>query len=128
MVQGGGVGELGRQAHRGVVALFLALGAEGGQVEGDDVAAHGVTAGELEAAKTYLTGSFPLRFDGNGRIASILVGLMSEGLPATYVNDRNGYIEAVTLADVKRVAARLMQPEGLRFVVVGRPVGLETTN
>lgn len=93
-----------------------------------DVAANGVTQAELDAAKTYLTGSFPLRFDGNGRIADILVGLMSEGLPASYVNDRNGYIEAVTLADVKRVAARLMEPDSLRFVVVGRPVGLETTN
>lgn len=93
-----------------------------------DVAANGVTDDELDAAKTYLTGSFPLRFDGNGRIADILVGLMSEGLPASYVNERNGYIEAVTRADVKRVAARLMQPDSLRFVVVGRPVGLETTN
>ncbi len=93
-----------------------------------NVAANGVTEAELDAAKTYLTGSFPLRFDGNGRIANVLVGLMSEGLPASYVNDRNGYIEAVTLDDVKRVAARLMKPEGLRFVVVGKPVGLETTN
>jgi zinc protease len=93
-----------------------------------DVAANGVTPEELDAAKTYLTGSFPLRFDGNGRIANVLVGMMSEGLPASYVNDRNGYIEAVTLEDVKRVAKRLMKPDGLRFVVVGKPVGLETTN
>ncbi len=90
-----------------------------------DVAANGVTQEELDAAKTYLTGSFPLRFDGNGRIANILVGMMSEGLPASYVNDRNGYIEAVTLDDVKRVAERLMKPDGLRFVVVGKPVGLD---
>jgi zinc protease len=93
-----------------------------------DVAKNGVTQEELDAAKTYLTGSFPLRFDGNGKIANILVGMMSEGLPASYVNDRNGYVEAVTLDDVKRVAARLMKPDGLRFVVVGKPVGLETTN
>ncbi len=93
-----------------------------------DVAMNGVTQEELAAAKTYLTGSFPLRFDGNGRIADILVGMMSEGLPASYVNDRNSYVEAVTLDDVKRVAARLMKPDGLRFVVVGKPVGLETTN
>jgi len=93
-----------------------------------DVAANGVTQAELDAAKTYLTGSFPLRFDGNGKIAGILVGMMSEGLPVSYVNDRNGYVEAVTLDDVKRVAARLMKPDGLRFVVVGKPVGLETTN
>lgn len=93
-----------------------------------DVAANGVTAAELEAAKTYLTGSYPLRFDGNGRIAGILVGMMAEGLPASYVNDRNSYIEAVTLDDVKRVAKRLMTPDALRFVVVGKPVGLATTN
>ena len=93
-----------------------------------DVAENGVTEAELDAAKTYLTGSFPLRFDGNGRIAGILVGMMSEGLPASYVNDRNGYIEAVTRDDVKRVAKRLMKPGELRFVVVGKPVGLETAN
>lgn len=93
-----------------------------------DVATNGVTEGELEAAKTYLTGSYPLRFDGNGRIAGILVGMMAEGLPVSYVNDRNGYVEAVTLDDVKRVAKRLMMPDALRFVVVGRPVGLATTN
>ena len=30
-----------------------------------------VTEEELEAAKKYLTGAYPLRFDGNARIASI---------------------------------------------------------
>jgi zinc protease len=93
-----------------------------------DVAANGVTEKELEAAKTYLTGSYPLRFDGNGRIAGILVGMMAENLPVSYVNDRNAYIEAVTLDDVKRVAKRLMTPDALRFVVIGKPVGLATTN
>ncbi|WP_347311542.1 M16 family metallopeptidase [Defluviimonas sp. SAOS-178_SWC] len=92
------------------------------------VAAEGVTAEELEAAKTYLTGSYPLRFDGNGPIADILVGMQSERLPVSYVNDRNSYIEAVTLGDIKRVAARLMKPEDLRFVVVGQPVGLTVQN
>lgn len=90
-------------------------------------AANGVTEAELAAAKTYLTGSYPLRFDGNGPIANMLVGLQSEGLPIDYVTRRNAYVEAVTLDDVRRVAARLMQPEALHFVVVGRPVGLVTT-
>ncbi|MFN6951263.1 MAG: M16 family metallopeptidase [Albidovulum sp.] len=93
-----------------------------------EVAASGVTEAELEAAKTYLTGSYPLRFDGNGPIANILVGMQAERLPATYVNERNAYIEAVTLDDIRRVAKRLMAPEALRFVVVGRPAGLTTTN
>lgn len=92
------------------------------------VAEEGVTQAELDAAKTYLTGSYPLRFDGNGPIANILVGMQSEGLPISYVNDRNSYVEAITLDDIKRVAARLMKPEALRFVVVGQPVGLDNTN
>lgn len=92
------------------------------------VAAEGVTAEELEAAKTYLTGSYPLRFDGNGPIANILVGMQAEGLPVSYVNDRNAYVEAVTLDDVRRVAQRLMAPEALRFVVVGQPEGLAATD
>jgi len=89
-----------------------------------DVAANGVTEEELVAAKTYLTGSYPLRFDGNGPIANMLVGMQSERLPISYVNDRNSYIEAVTVEDIKRVATRLMDPAALRFVVVGQPVGL----
>lgn len=92
------------------------------------LAADGVTEEELQAAKTYLTGSYPLRFDGNGPIANILVGMQMEGLPIDYVNTRNAEIEAVTLDDVKRVAARVLRPEALHFVVVGRPVGLGPAN
>lgn len=98
------------------------------RAEWSKVAAEGVSAAELEAAKTYLTGSYPLRFDGNGPIANILVGMQSERLPIAYVNERNAYIEAVTLDDIKRVAKRLMAPEALRFVVVGKPAGLAATD
>ncbi|MBC7139415.1 MAG: insulinase family protein [Defluviimonas sp.] len=91
-------------------------------------AAGGVTAAELEAAKTYLTGSYPLRFDGNGRIAEILAGMQLDHLPADYVNTRNAEIEAVTLDDITRVAAKWLHPEGLRFVVVGRPIGLDSSD
>ncbi|MFZ7092138.1 M16 family metallopeptidase [Primorskyibacter sp. 2E233] len=91
------------------------------------VAEQGVTQDELDRAKTYLTGGYPLRFDGNGRIAGILVGMQLEGLSPDYVNTRNASIEAVTLEDVKRVAARILKPEALHFVVVGQPEGLETT-
>ncbi|MDP3341793.1 pitrilysin family protein [Frigidibacter sp.] len=88
----------------------------------------GVTEAELEAAKTYLTGSYPLRFDGNGQIADILVGMQLDDLPADYVNTRNAEVEAVTLEDIARVAAERLQPEDLRFVVAGRPVALEASN
>ncbi|MGC9420694.1 MAG: M16 family metallopeptidase, partial [Rhodovulum sp.] len=92
------------------------------------MAESGVTKQELEDVKTYLTGAYPLRFDGNAPIARILVGMQMEGLSPNYVNTRNDKIMAVTLEDVRRVAGKLLQPDRLHFVVVGRPEGLETTN
>ncbi|MGQ0565290.1 MAG: M16 family metallopeptidase [Gemmobacter sp.] len=85
----------------------------------------GITAEELATTKTYLTGSYPLRFDGNGAIANILVGMQMEGLPIDYPVTRNAQIEAVTQADVARVATRILRPDALHFVVVGQPVGVE---
>lgn len=91
-----------------------------------DVAANGVTEAELDAAKVYLTGAYPLRFDGNGRIASIMVGMQMDDLGLDYIPTRNDKVRAVTIEDLKRVAARLLRPEDLHFVVVGQPEGLET--
>lgn len=84
-----------------------------------------IEAPELEATKTYLTGAYPLRWDGNANIAAALVALQSSGYPVDYPSRRNGLIEAVTLADVQRVAARVFDPKRLSFVVVGAPEGLE---
>jgi zinc protease len=92
--------------------------------EWDRVVSEGVTPEELEATKTYLTGSYPLRFDGNGPIASILVGMQMDGMPIDYVTTRNAKVEAVTMEDIQRVAGRLYKPESLHFVVVGQPEGL----
>lgn len=89
-------------------------------------ATDGVTAEELQNAKTYLTGAYPLRFDGNSTIAGILVGMQLIGLRPDYIKTRNERVEAVTLEDVNRVAAELLDVDGLQFVVVGKPVGLET--
>jgi zinc protease len=94
------------------------------QSEWGRIVTDGVAPEELEATKTYLTGSYPLRFDGNGPIASILVGMQMDGMPMDYVTTRNARIEAVTMEDIRRVAARLFKPEALHFVVVGQPEGM----
>ena len=91
------------------------------------MAEQGPSAEELEAAKTYLTGSYPLRQTSSARIAGMLVGIQLENLGIDYMDRRNGLIEAVTLADAKRVAAELYRPEALTIVVVGRPDGVEAT-
>lgn len=88
---------------------------------------NGVTEAELQDAKTYLTGAYPLRFEGNGPIADIAVGMQMEGLPTDYITTRNDKVNAVTLADVNRLARDLLDPDSLTFVVVGKPEGLEST-
>lgn len=92
------------------------------------MAAEGPTEAELDKAKTYLIGAYPLRFDSNDSIAEILVGMQLDGLTPEYVETRNDKVAAVTLADAKRVAAELIQPDKLTFVVVGQPEGLPPGN
>lgn len=95
--------------------------------EWQKAASEGISDTELQNAKTYITGAYPLRFDGNAPIANILVGMQMLGLPIDYIATRNNKVEAVTMADVKRVAGELLDPDALHFVVVGQPVGLQTT-
>ncbi|MDG3041048.1 M16 family metallopeptidase [Roseicyclus marinus] len=98
------------------------------RAEWSDLAQNGITEEELEAAKRYMTGEYPLRFDGNGTIAGILASMQSDDMPVDYITNRNSYIEAVTLEDVRRVAARLLDPEALHFVVVGQPQNVSPGN
>ncbi|WOF73052.1 pitrilysin family protein [Parvibaculaceae bacterium PLY_AMNH_Bact1] len=90
------------------------------------LAAEGVTEKELADAKTYLTGSYPLRFDTNDKIAGQLIAIQEADLGIDYITRRNGLIEAVTQDDIKRVAKRLLGPENLIVTVVGQPEGLES--
>ncbi|MEE8145219.1 MAG: pitrilysin family protein [Kiloniellales bacterium] len=84
----------------------------------------GPSPAELEDAKTFLTGSYPLRFSSTGSIAGMLLGIQLDDLGIDYVNKRNDLIDAVTLEDARRVAAGLLRAEDLTFVVVGKPDGV----
>ena len=89
------------------------------------MAQSGPTAQELAAAKTFLTGAYPLRFDTNTKIANQLVGIQTQNLGIDYINIRNGLINSVTLDDVQRVARRLLKPGALIVTAAGRPASLE---
>ena len=89
------------------------------------MADEGPSQKELDNAKSYLVGSYPLRFDTNAKISNELLGLRVENLGIDYINKRNPEIEAVTLADAKRVAAKLLRVDDLIVTVVGRPEGMK---
>ncbi|MBI1214068.1 MAG: insulinase family protein [Alphaproteobacteria bacterium] len=90
-----------------------------------NLVAKGITAKELADAKTYLTGSFALRFDTNAKIARQLLTFALQDQPPEYVENRNKEVEAVTLADVNRAAKRLLDPKRLVVLMVGKPQGVK---
>ncbi len=87
----------------------------------------GPTAAELAAAKTYLIGSYPLRFATTNDIARQLAGIQREDLGIDYVTQRQDMISRVTLEDARRVARRLFDPALLSVVAVGKPAGITPT-
>jgi zinc protease len=89
------------------------------------MAAKGPTAEELEDAKTYLMGAWPLRFTSTPNVASILASMQLDGYPIDHLQTRNDKVAAVTLDDARRVAASLLKPDALTVVVVGQPEGLQ---
>ena len=79
----------------------------------------GPTQKEVDDAKQYLTGAWPLRFTSTGSIADILLAVQRDNLGLDYLDKRNSLVEAVTLEDAKRVSKRLYDPDALTVVIVG---------
>ncbi len=96
------------------------------RAEWQRMAAQGVTEKELGSAKTYMNGSFPLRLDSTRRIAGMLLAVQINKLGIDYLNRRSDLINRVSVADIKRVAKRLLRVNDLTVVVVGRPKGLKS--
>ncbi|WP_421695620.1 M16 family metallopeptidase [Aestuariivirga sp.] len=88
-------------------------------------AENGPTQAELDEAKTFLTGSYGLRFSSNSAIANQLLGLQQQNLGIDYIQKRNALVEAVTLDQVKTQAKRLLHPDRLIVTVVGKPQGIK---
>jgi zinc protease len=77
-----------------------------------------VTDEELNDAKDYLIGSFPLRFDTNRKVASFLAQVEYFELGLDYPDRYGDLIRKVSRADVQRVAKQYLQPEKLITVIV----------
>lgn len=94
----------------------------------DKFAAEGPTADELAETKTYLTGSYALRFDSNSKIASQLLAIQQDNLGIDYINRRNNLIDAVTLDQAKAQAKSIAATDKLIVTVVGKPDGIKTSS
>lgn len=74
---------------------------------------------ELEAAKSFLTGSFPLRIETPAAVARQVAQVRLLGLPIEALTEYRDRIAAVTSEDVQRVAREYIRPGRAAIVVVG---------
>lgn len=75
---------------------------------------------ELGEAKDYLTGSFPLKFDTNAKIASYVVFMEFYNLGLDYFDQYLKHIAAVTKQDILRVAKKYIDTENFVTVAVAQ--------
>ena len=79
----------------------------------------GLTADELERARSYRAGIFPVNFAGAGAVASGLGDLVVHQHPDDHFDRLRQAILDVTLDDVNAAARRRLHPDRLVCVVVG---------
>ncbi len=87
----------------------------------------GITDSELRDAKIYLTGSIPLSMTSTMSVADTLLSLRLDRLPSDFLGQIDAKLNAVTRADVARVAKRLLDPAGFAFFVLGQPTDVKAT-
>lgn len=79
---------------------------------------HGVTDSELEGAKKFLIGSFPLKFDRQSAIAGFMLGIELDRLGLDYADRYPKLIQAVTRQDVQEMARKYLHPDAILVVAV----------
>jgi len=78
-----------------------------------------VSARELRSAQDYLAGKFPLTIETAGAIATQVLDVLFYGLPLTDIETYRERVNAITPADIQRVARQYLHPDRLSVVLVG---------
>jgi zinc protease len=78
-----------------------------------------VLAKELIDTKSYLTGVFPLQMETQNGLLGQFMNIQLNGLPVNYLQTYRDKINAVTAADIQRVANKYVQPDKIAMVIVG---------
>ena len=77
-----------------------------------------VSEKELEGAKKYLIGSFPMRLDTQSKLSNFLIQVEYYGLGLDYPEKYPSLIRSVTREEVLRVAQKYLHPDNSILVVV----------
>lgn len=86
------------------------------------LASEGANDEEVENAKQYIMGSFPLSLDSQQARVNYLTSMQLYQLGNDYLQKRNDYFRAVTTQDVNRVAKDMLTAQPL-LVMIGKPQG-----
>jgi hypothetical protein len=74
---------------------------------------------EIDDAKNFLTGVFPIRAETQEGLTTLIVNQELYGLPHDYLQTYRDHVRAVAIDDVQRVAKDHIHPEDLAIVIVG---------
>ena len=74
---------------------------------------------EIDDAKNFLTGVFPIRAETQEGLTSLVVSQELYGLPHDYLDTYRSHIEAVTADEIQRVANEYIRPAEMAIVIVG---------
>ena len=86
----------------------------------------GIGEEDLASAKAYLKGTLPPQMlETSGQLATLLAELRFYELPDDEINDFYSRVDAVTLADAKRVIATYYPKKDLAFVLIGKASEIE---
>ena len=78
-----------------------------------------VTAAELDFARDYIVGVFPLQSETPGQVAARVLTMQEYGLAPDYYDTYREKVAATGPADVKRVAAQFFNTNNLEIVLSG---------
>lgn len=84
-----------------------------------DFVAQGPSETELQQAKANITGSFPLKFDSNGKLLSNLLDIGLYNRPTDWLDTYNDKVNALTVQDIQRAWQKHIVPTQMNTVVVG---------
>jgi predicted Zn-dependent peptidase len=84
-----------------------------------------MTKEELQSAKTYIKGQFPPEIETTDRLTATIAELEFFGLDEREVNTLYSKVDAMTLADAKRIVREYFPLDKLVFVLIGKASEIE---